>query len=90
MKAIRIHGPHNARRYEDVPDPQPGPDDVVIRVRAVAICGTDVELFDGTMFYLTSGMTQYPFIPGHEWQQPERSRAPGSLKSLMPRQLPLY
>lgn len=66
MKAIRIHGPHDAR-YEDVPDPQPGPDDVVIRVKAVAICGTDVELFDGTMFYLTSGMTQYPFIPGHEW-----------------------
>ena len=66
MKAIRIHGPKDAR-YEDVPMPQPGPDDVLVRVKAVAICATDVELFDGVMFYITSGMTKYPFIPGHEW-----------------------
>ncbi len=66
MKAIRIHGPKDAR-YEDIPDPQPGPDDVLVKVKAVAICGTDVELFEGTMFYLTSGMTKYPFVPGHEW-----------------------
>jgi 2-desacetyl-2-hydroxyethyl bacteriochlorophyllide A dehydrogenase len=66
MKAIRLHGPKDAR-YEDVPDPKPGPDDVLVKVKAVAICGTDVELFDGTMFYITSGMAKYPFIPGHEW-----------------------
>lgn len=66
MKAIRIHGPQDAR-YEDVPDPQPGPDEVLVKVKAVAICATDVELFDGVMFYLTSGLTKYPFIPGHEW-----------------------
>jgi 2-desacetyl-2-hydroxyethyl bacteriochlorophyllide A dehydrogenase len=66
MKAIRLHGPKDAR-YEDVPDPKPGPDDVLIKVKAVAICGTDVELFDGSMFYITSGMAKYPFIPGHEW-----------------------
>ncbi len=66
MKAIRLHGAKDAR-YEDVPDPKPGPDDVLIKVKAVAICGTDVELFDGTMFYITSGMAKYPFIPGHEW-----------------------
>lgn len=66
MKAIRIHGPRDAR-FEDVPDPQPGPDDVLIRIKAVAICATDVELFDGDMFYITSGLTKYPFIPGHEW-----------------------
>ncbi len=46
MKAIRIHGPKDAR-YEDVPDPQPGPDDVLVRIKAVAICATDVELFHG-------------------------------------------
>jgi L-iditol 2-dehydrogenase len=66
MKAIRIHGPKDAR-YEVVPMPQPGPDDVLVKVKAVAICATDVELFDGVMFYITSGMTKYPFIPGHEW-----------------------
>ena len=66
MKAIRIHGPKDAR-FEEVPTPEPKPDEVLVRVRAVAICATDVELYDGVMFYITSGMTRYPFIPGHEW-----------------------
>ena len=26
-----------------------------------------MELYDGTMFYLTSGMAKLPLIPGHEW-----------------------
>ena len=66
MKAIRIHGPKDAR-YEDIPTPKPGPDDVLIKIKAVAICATDVELYDGIMFYITTGMTKYPFVPGHEW-----------------------
>ncbi|MFH0795522.1 MAG: zinc-binding dehydrogenase [Candidatus Omnitrophota bacterium] len=47
--------------------PEVRPDDVLIRVRAAGICGTDLELCDGTMFYITSGMTKLPIIPGHEW-----------------------
>ena len=66
MKAIRIHGPNDVR-YEDVPDPKVGPDDVLIRVKACGVCGTDIELCDGTMFYLTSGMAKLPLVPGHEW-----------------------
>jgi threonine dehydrogenase-like Zn-dependent dehydrogenase len=66
MKAIRIHGARDVR-YEDVPEPQAGPDDVLIRVKAAALCGTDLEFYDGTMFYITSGMTELPLIPGHEW-----------------------
>jgi threonine dehydrogenase-like Zn-dependent dehydrogenase len=66
MKAIRIHG-SNDTRYEDVADPKTGPDDVLIKVRAAGICGTDLELADGSMFYLTSGTAELPLIPGHEW-----------------------
>ncbi len=66
MKAIRIHGPQDVR-YEDVETPAVGPDDVLVRVKAAALCGTDLELYDGTMFYITSGMTSLPLIPGHEW-----------------------
>jgi 2-desacetyl-2-hydroxyethyl bacteriochlorophyllide A dehydrogenase len=66
MKAIRVYGPKDAR-YEDVPEPQAGPDEVLIRVRAAALCGTDLEFYDGTMFYITSKMTELPLIPGHEW-----------------------
>lgn len=66
MKAVRIHGPKDAR-YEDVPTPKVGPDDVLVKVRAAGLCGTDLEVYDGTMFYITSQMTELPFIPGHEW-----------------------
>jgi L-iditol 2-dehydrogenase len=66
MKAVRIHGRSRAY-YEEVPFPLVTPDDVLVRIRAVGICGTDLELYDGTMFYLSSGMCKLPMIPGHEW-----------------------
>ena len=66
MKAIRIHGPEDVR-YEEVKTPEPGLDDVLVKVKAAGICGTDLELVDGSMFYLTSGMGRLPIIPGHEW-----------------------
>lgn len=66
MKAIVISGPGKAELREMAPDPL-GPDDVRIRLLATGICGTDVEIFDGTMPYFTSGMASYPVIPGHEW-----------------------
>ncbi len=66
MKAIRYHGPRDVR-YEDVDMPRVGPDDVLIRVRAAGLCATDLEVYDGEMFYFTSGMTRVPIIPGHEW-----------------------
>lgn len=47
--------------------PEPGPDDLVVRPGAVGICGTDLELFDGSMAYLASGLAGYPIVPGHEW-----------------------
>jgi L-iditol 2-dehydrogenase len=49
------------------PAPGPSPLDLVIRPDAVGICGTDVELLDGTMPYLNSGFSLYPLVPGHEW-----------------------
>jgi L-iditol 2-dehydrogenase len=66
MKAVRYHGPRNCR-CEEIGMPVPGPDDVLIRVRAAGICGTDLEVYDGIMFYFTSGMTRTPITPGHEW-----------------------
>jgi threonine dehydrogenase-like Zn-dependent dehydrogenase len=66
MKAIRVHGPRDAR-YEEVPDPEPRDDEVLIRVRAAALCATDVEFFHGDMAYIQQGLTRLPLIPGHEW-----------------------
>jgi len=40
---------------------------VVVEVSLVGLCGTDVELFAGTMPYFASGEATYPLVPGHEW-----------------------
>jgi threonine dehydrogenase-like Zn-dependent dehydrogenase len=56
-------------RLVEVPDPQPGHDDVVIRVRACGICGSDHHFVetdpDGYMLY--PGMVRTPVITGHEF-----------------------
>jgi L-iditol 2-dehydrogenase len=45
----------------DFPKPEIGPDDVLVRVRACGICGSDVHGFDGS-----SGRRNPPLIMGHE------------------------
>jgi D-arabinitol dehydrogenase (NADP+) len=44
----------------DLPEPEAGPDDVVVRVAATGICGTDQHIFDGDFF------PSYPVVGGHE------------------------
>jgi NADPH:quinone reductase-like Zn-dependent oxidoreductase len=50
MRAVRFHayGPSTELRLDDVPDPQPGPEDVLVRVRAAAINHWDVDMRNGT------------------------------------------
>jgi L-iditol 2-dehydrogenase len=66
MKAVVISGPGRAA-VTNVASSALRPGDVRIKVLATGVCGTDVELFEGTMPYLTSGMARYPLTPGHEW-----------------------
>jgi D-arabinitol dehydrogenase (NADP+) len=42
-------------------DPEPGPDEVLIRVMASGICGTDIHIYRGEY------LGDYPVIPGHEF-----------------------
>ncbi len=50
MRAVRFHayGPSTELHVDDVPDPRPGPDEVVVRVRAAAINHWDVDMRNGT------------------------------------------
>jgi 2-desacetyl-2-hydroxyethyl bacteriochlorophyllide A dehydrogenase len=66
VRAFVINGPSDAR-VEDVEPPTPGPGQVVVDVERVGVCGTDTELFAGTMPYLLEGHERYPLRPGHEW-----------------------
>lgn len=66
MKAIVIHGPCEAK-YEEVPVKKPESGEVVIKVKAVGLCGTDYELYTNDMVYIKEGLCKLPMIPGHEW-----------------------
>ena len=62
MLALVYHGPDDLR-VEEVPIPQIGPDEILLRVSAASICGTDLRIWHG-------GHRKYPAgtlrIPGHE------------------------
>lgn len=45
----------------EVPTPKPGPDELLVRVHACGICGSDVHGFDGR-----TGRRKPPIIMGHE------------------------
>ena len=61
MKAMVLHGMGQPLRHQDLPMPQVGPADVLVRVRACGIGLTVVNLI------ATPGrVTSYPRIPGHE------------------------
>lgn len=64
MRALVLQGPDDFA-VEQVPVPRPGRHDVLCRVRAVAICGTDAHLIHGD--YPGWWPPSFPFVPGHEW-----------------------
>jgi 2-desacetyl-2-hydroxyethyl bacteriochlorophyllide A dehydrogenase len=66
MRAIEFHGEERLELVER-PDPTPGEGELLIAPTAVGICGTDVEIFDGSLAYFRMGLARYPIVPGHEW-----------------------
>ena len=60
MKAARIERPGHSI-VTTVAEPSVGADDVLIKVRAAGICGTDLHIFKGEY------EAEYPIIPGHEF-----------------------
>jgi threonine dehydrogenase-like Zn-dependent dehydrogenase len=63
MRALLVERPGTARVVE-LPVEGPGPGEVLVRVGAAGICGSDLELLDGTR---APGYVRYPIVPGHEW-----------------------
>jgi L-iditol 2-dehydrogenase len=63
MRAAVLFGPGDIR-VVDRKVPQPGPEEVLVKVAMCGMCGTDLKIFDGH-FPLTPPFGDY--TPGHEW-----------------------
>ncbi|MBW1943928.1 MAG: alcohol dehydrogenase catalytic domain-containing protein [Deltaproteobacteria bacterium] len=74
MKALLLTEPGKFEVGE-VPVPEPGPFEVLCKIRAVAICGSDPEIIRGDL--AGTWPPAYPFIPGHEWAGEVTSVGPG-------------
>ncbi len=59
MKAVVYDAPRSFS-ITDVPDPEPGPGEVRIKVIQVGVCGTDLHIHNGDF------NAAFPLIPGHE------------------------
>ncbi len=75
MEALVVLEP-NHFEIQQVPVPTPGPNEVLARVRAVSICGTDAHLIRGD--YPGFWPPAFPFIPGHEWAGEIVALGPGA------------
>ena len=59
MKACVFHGPGDVR-VESLPDPEPGPGEILLRMEATGLCQSDVRVYKGEK------AARPGVIPGHE------------------------
>jgi len=65
MKALVKARPEPGLDMAEVPAPAPGPDDVLIRVRKSAICGTDLHIWNWDAW--AARTVPVPLVVGHEY-----------------------
>ena len=65
MKALVKAKPEEGIWMEDVDAPKIGPDDVLIRIRKTAICGTDIHIYNWDDWAAKNVPT--PMVVGHEY-----------------------
>lgn len=63
MKSLKLISPHQICIEEDFPDMRPNENQLVIKIKRVSLCGSDIKLYNGTY----GGPSSYPIIFGHEW-----------------------
>ena len=61
MKVVFIAEPHSLE-IKEMPTPEAGKGEVLLRVRAAGICGSDMHIYHGT-----NPLAKYPRIIGHEF-----------------------
>jgi propanol-preferring alcohol dehydrogenase len=61
MRAMLLDTARSPLRLADLACPQPGPDQLLIRVHACGVCRTDLHVFDGELLE-----PKLPLVLGHE------------------------
>jgi alcohol dehydrogenase, propanol-preferring len=61
MRAMVLDSPGKPLRDAEVPEPEPGPEQILLRVHACAVCRTDLHVVDGEL-----PNPKLPLIPGHQ------------------------
>ena len=61
MRAMVFDGSSSKLQMRNLPVPQPGPAQVLIRIEACGVCRTDVHVVDEDILH-----PKLPLIPGHE------------------------
>src|SRR5687767_3962334 len=64
MRGVRIHGIRDVRLHEGLTEPAPADGEVLVRMRAVGVCGSDLHYYrEGGIGPAAIGE---PLVPGHE------------------------
>ncbi len=77
MKGARLHGPRDIRVDEIADPPPPGPGEVLVRVTAAGICGSDLHSFAHARIGDTE--VKAPLVLGHEFAGVVERCGPGAL-----------
>ena len=56
-------------KVQDVPAPKVGPKDVLLKIKACGVCGSDIHFYetDREGYVMYPGLTKFPCITGHEF-----------------------
>jgi threonine 3-dehydrogenase len=65
MQAVVKPEPAPGADIREVPVPEIGPDDVLVKVRAASICGTDLHIYEWDRW--AQNRIKPPLVPGHEF-----------------------
>lgn len=65
MRALVKHPDESGLRLEEMPVPDPGPDEVLVRVHTTGICGTDIHIFEWDDW--ARATIPAPMTVGHEF-----------------------
>jgi len=61
MRAAVLHAVGEPLKIEQVPTPEPGPGEVLVKIAGAGVCHSDLHLIDGSI-----PLSRFPLILGHE------------------------